>query len=189
MPPQEPQTPAQPAPQAAPVQPPAQPTQPPSASQAAYNIVTPPKKRIPKWLLIVGGIIVALAAVLAVVFVVVTNATEAPRKVSDQFVNDIQSSNTGAAYALTSKAFQQATTEEQLDQLVKKVGPALQGEETISGRVIKKSTAGVPSAALVYSVKTTNGTKYMKVVLQEVDNVWQVVNFRSSDQAIDATIE
>lgn len=187
--PQESQDPAQTTPQAAPVQPPAQSTQPTSSPNLTTNGVTPPKKRVPKPLLIIGSIVVVLAAILVIILVTVTGATEAPRKVSDQFVNDIQSSNTSAAYALTSEAFKQATSEEQLDQLVKGLSPVLQGEETITGRVIKKSTSGVQAAALVYSVKTTDGTKYIRVVLQETNNVWQVTNFRSSNQTIEATIE
>lgn len=147
------------------------------------------KSRFPKAVkIILIGLALFIVFIVIAIFVA-TSATKAPQKISDQFVNDVQSSNTSAAYALTSKGFQEATTEEQLDTLVKRVGPVLQGEEKVSGRAIEKSTGSPQTAVLVYEVKTSDGTKYMKVELQKDGNTWQVVNFRSSDTPLEAKVE
>ncbi|HSX05709.1 MAG TPA: hypothetical protein VLF69_04530 [Candidatus Saccharimonadales bacterium] len=149
----------------------------------------PTKKRIPTWLKVVGIIAVIFIVAIIVAVIVATTATKAPQKISDQFVNDLQSSNSSAAYALTSKTFQQATTEEQLDNIIQRVGPVLQGQEKVTGRAIEKS-AGMPeTAVLVYTVKTSNGNKYIRTELQKSGGVWQVINFRSANNPLDTTVE
>ena len=190
MPPQTPQQP-QATPPVVPQQPqPNYPIQPqPVASQQPPVYAAPAKKRFPKWLKIVGIIILVFVVIIAITAVTATTATKAPQKISDQFVKDVQTGDTSAAYNLTSKTFQDATSQDQLDSLVKQVGPALQGEEKVSGRAIEKS-AGVPTTAvLVYTVKTTNGDKYIKVELQQNSNVWQVINFKSDDKPLDTTVQ
>lgn len=181
---QEPQVSPQAVPQVQPVQ---------GASQSQANVPpnqpAPSKKRFPKWLKIVVIIVLVFIVIIVVAAVTATTATKAPQKVSDQFVNYVQAGDTSAAYALTSKTFQQATTQDQLDQLVKRVGPQLQGEEKVSGRAIEKSTGVPQTAVLVYDVKTSNDTKYIKVELQKSGDVWQVINFRSSDKPLDTTVE
>lgn len=175
------------------------------AIPAAQPVVTPPaavpgplpapetKKRIPKWLkivLIVFGCFIALAIIGAVIGgVVAVSATKAPQKVSDQFVNDVQSGDTSAAYALTSSSFQGATSQDQLDTLIKRIGPLVQGQEKITGRTIAKSTGIPTTAVLVYSVPTSNGTKYIKTELQKNNSTWQIINFRSDDKPLDTTVE
>ena len=108
---------------------------------------------------------------------------------SDQFVNAVQSGNMSEAYSLTSTTFQQATTQEQLDQFVTQVGPLLRGEEKVTGRAIEKSTGIPETAVLVYEIATSNGTKYIKVELQKSGELWRVINFRSAAEPLDAKVE
>lgn len=190
MPPQPPQQP-QTTPPVAPQQPqPNYPAQPqPVASPQPPAYAAPEKKRFPKWLKIVGIIVAIFVVIIVIAAVTATTATKAPQKISDQFVNEVQAGNTSAAYNLTSKTFQDATTQAQLDQLIKQVGPLLQGEEKVSGRAIEKSTGVPQTAVLVYDVETSNGKKYIKVELQKSGDAWQVINFRSSETPLDAEVE
>ncbi len=149
----------------------------------------PTKKRIPSWLKIVGIIVVVFIAIIVIAVIVATTATQAPQKISDQFVNDVQSGDSSAAYALTSKAFQQATSEEQLATIIQQVGPVLQGQEKVSGRAIEKSAGAPETAVLVYTVKTSNGNKYIKTELQKSGDAWQVINFRSANEPLNTTVE
>lgn len=118
-----------------------------------------------------------------------TTATKEPQKISDQFVNAVQATDSSAAYALTSQSFQQATSSAQLDQVIQRVGPVLVGEEKVSGRAIQKSAGSAQTAVIVYSVQTSNGMKYMRVTLQKNGDAWQVVNFKSDDKPLDTKAE
>lgn len=157
--------------------------------QPTANVAVPSKKRMPTWLKVIIAISGVILALIIAAVVAAFSATKAPQKISDQFVNHIQAGDTRAAYALTSDVFRQAATQEQLDDLTAQIGPVLQGEERVTGRYIQKSTGSPPAASLVYEVKTSNGTKYMRVVLQKNADVWQVSNFRSSDTPLEADIE
>ena len=151
-----------------------------------YANATPAKKRFPKWLLIVG-VIVAIFFVIPGIFlgIALNNATKAPQLISDQFINEVQAGNTTAAYQLTSKSFQEVSSKEQLDAIIKRVGPILQGEEKVIGRSTAKSSGVPQTAALSYTVSTSKGTKYMKTELQKTGEDWQIINFRSDDKPID----
>lgn len=166
-------------------------SQPPLATpQGAPMETAPQKRRIPKWLKVVG-VIVAAFIVLIVAGVLVANiATRAPQKVSDQFISDIQAGNTPAAYALTSKAFQQTTSQDQLNTIIEQVGPVLKGQVKVTGRNIQKSTGIPTTSVLVYTDKTSsNGTHYIKTELQKNSGVWQIINFRSSATPLSTTVE
>lgn len=157
--------------------------------QQAPNAVAPKKRRIPLLIKIVAIVSIVFVAVLIIVFVVIGSATRAPQKVSDQFVNDVQSGDSSAAYALTNQTFQNATTQEELDSVVKRISPLLQGQEKVTNRAIEKST-GIPTTAVfVYEVKTSDGTKYMKVELQKDGDTWKVLNFKSASDPLDTKIE
>ncbi|MEO8104903.1 MAG: hypothetical protein ABI602_01025 [Candidatus Saccharibacteria bacterium] len=211
MPPQEPQLPPVPSPLTPPSLPPQELPQPPvptpltppptyqpagtqppvitAPAPTAYAPAAPAKKHIPTWLKVVGVIAGLFVVILVFAAVTAISATKAPQKVSDQFVNDVQSDNASGAFALTSDSFQKATDQQQLDNLIKQAGPALQGEEKVVGRAIHKTTGIPETAVLVYTVKTTNGTKYIKTELQKSGDVWQIVNFKSSSKSLDTTLE
>ena len=55
--------------------------------------------KVPRWLVVLISVIFGLLIVGGVIFIVVMNMTDSPKKVSDEFVNDVQSANTEAAYA------------------------------------------------------------------------------------------
>lgn len=151
--------------------------------------ITKQKGLIPKWVKVIGIMLIVFIAVIIIAAVVTTSATKAPQKVSDTFVNNFQASNTKAAYDLTSDSFKTATTQEQLEKLIQRVGPVVQGEEKVIGRSIQKASGKSTTAVILYSVNTSNGTKYIKVGLQKNGDVWQVVNFRSSDNPLDTKLE
>lgn len=160
-------------------------TEPAPFQSRPTNNEVPPKKRFPKWLIVTLIIFSLLFVLLAIAVSAIFSATAAPQKISDQFINDIQSGKTSAAYGLTSNSFKEATSEDQLDQLIKNIGPALQGEEKVSGRSIETSTSSLETAILVYDVKTQSGTSYIRVVLQKSGDNWQVVNFRADDKPLE----
>jgi hypothetical protein len=147
------------------------------------------KKKMPKWLKVVSVVVIVVIVAVATIFVLVNEATKAPQKISDRFVNDLQSGDTSAAYALTSSAFQATTTQDQLDTTFKQVSPLLQGQEKVTGRKIETSTGTPTTAILVYTVPTSGGDKYIKVELQQNGGVWQVIFFRSSETLLDTTAE
>jgi hypothetical protein len=132
MPPQIPQP-----PQSSPLTPETQPQQPVIPIQPA-TAPQPPKKRFPLWLKIVAGVVFFFVVGIIVAIVVSFTATQEPQKVSDQFVNELQAGNTGALYALTSPAFKETITEDELDVQIQRVSPALQGEEEVTGRGNRK---------------------------------------------------
>ncbi|HSX30861.1 MAG TPA: hypothetical protein VLE99_03000 [Candidatus Saccharimonadales bacterium] len=160
-----------------------------SSSTPSQANGTSTKKRMPKWLKIVGVIIIIFIVAIVVAVIVATAATKAPQKVSDQFVNDLQSGNSSAAYALTNQAFQGATTEGQLDSIVQRISPGLQGQEKVTGRAIDKSTGSPETAVLVYTIKTSNGNAYVKTELRKSGNVWQILNFKSDSKPLDTKVE
>jgi len=149
----------------------------------------PTKRHFPKWLIVVLSIFAALAIFVVVVSTIAGSATKDAQIISDKFVGDVQSSSSDAAYALTSDAFKKSTTQDQLTSIITSVGPQLQGKFKITGRNIMKSSTIPETAVLVYSVNTTNGTKYIKTELQKNGSVWQIISFKSSDSALDTAVE
>ncbi|MFZ1802047.1 MAG: hypothetical protein WAW62_00010 [Candidatus Saccharimonas aalborgensis] len=145
--------------------------------------------RVPRWLVVLISVIFGLLIVGGVIFVVVMNMTDAPKKVSDEFVNDVQSANTEAAYALTSEGFRGATSKDDLDAIIKQVSPALQGEEKTTARSVEAAAGSSQKAVIVYTVDTSSGTKYIRVILEKNGDNWRVMSFRSSNSSLEAKIE
>jgi len=138
---------------------------------------------MPTWLKVVL-VLVAVGVVAVVLLIVglvvlVNDSTANAVKVSDRLVADIQADNAPAAYGLTSPGFRQVATESQLAQVMTRVSPALQGTTGIVDRAIAAATGHPTEAVIVYTVHTSTGTKYIRVVLLD-DHPWQVLNFRSS---------
>jgi len=155
--------------------------------------VTPPaKKGLPTWAKVLIGSIVGLIVLIgigvAAIFFVVNSAAEAPVKVSDQFVNAIQANEPSTAYGLTSSAFKEATPEATLTSIITRVSPLLTGEETIAGKKVQSSN-GVNQASIVYTVENDSKTRYIRIVLQETDSKWEVINMKTSDSTLEAIIE
>jgi len=159
------------------------------APQPAFPIsnqtaVTPKTKRIPTWLKIASVVVVIIILFFVGIFVFVNEATKAPEKVSNEWVADIQTDNSSAAYSLTTSAFRNSTSQEELAEIIGSVSPALQGKTNVIGKAVNSASGQPEEAIIVYTVSTSNGTKYIRVVLYKNNNVWQVQNFRSSNTAL-----
>jgi len=137
-----------------------------------------------KWLKITLIVVVVVVAVISVLYYMTASSLTGARKISDKFVADIQTKNVNEAYNLTTSDFKKAASKDQLQEVVDTVAPNLQGTVKTAGSTIKKDNNKRAVAVFVYTITTSNGTKYIRVVLQENDN-WQVQNFRSSDTPLD----
>ena len=146
----------------------------------ASPVTTAKAKKAPRWLKIVGTVLIIVAIALVTLFFIVGQATKNASKVSDKLVADIQSNNETAAYVLTSPNFKQASSQADLTALMNRISPLLQGKAKVIGRSINKASGQPNQAIIVYSVATKAGTKYIRIVLQD-NHPWQVYNFRSSD--------
>lgn len=121
---------------------------------------------------------------IVVVTAIVNSATKDAQKVSDQIVNDIQSRNVGSLYSQASDAFKQAATQEDLTAVVSNAAPALQGDEKVTGKKIAAETGNAKHALFSYSVATSNGTRYMRVILEDDNGTWKLYNFKYDDSPI-----
>lgn len=162
---------------------------PPQPQPASLADNTMPKRRLPLWLKIIGFVVLALLVLMVVLYFIASAATKAPQKVSDLFVKDVQATNTGAAYSLTSARFKKATSESELSALIQGVGPLMQGQAKVTGHNIQTSTGVPQTAVLVYSINTSGGMVYVKTELQKSGNSWQVINFNTSSKPLDTSVE
>jgi hypothetical protein len=161
----------------------------PSPTPLSFNSMESPKKRFPTWLKVLAIILGVLIVLIVAGIMIALKATAAPQKVSDQFVNDVQANDATAAYALTSDSFKKVTTQAQLTDVVAQVSPTLKGDEKVSGRAVYKYSGTPQTAVLVYSVKTSDGTMYIKTELQKSGDTWQVINFHSSKTPLSNAVE
>jgi len=168
-----------------PVEPLAMPAEPVTAPLQSAPVAA--KRRLPRWLKIVLGVVVALIVVSVVAFVIVLMATNAPKQVSDTFMKDLQSNDPNAAYNLTGTQFKAVTSESDLATLFTRISPLLQGTFSDTARkVVSKS--GVTQAEIIYDVSTPAGHKYTMVLLRDTSSGWQVLSFKSSDTPLSADI-
>lgn len=164
---------SQPQPQTAPLQP----NQPPVYNAPAAPVPEMPKKKLSKkW-----KIALIVAAVLVIVFVAityfVTQATNAPAMVSQQFITDLQNNNATDAYSLTAPEFRSATSStaftafaSQENQFLPKSSPQ------VTSRQIN-SSSGTTTATIVMSIKSSSGTGYTATVqLAKENGKWLILN-------------
>lgn len=145
------------------------------------NPMPPAKKRLPKWLKIVIGVVAGIIVLVVAIVITTTMLTNAPKQVADSFMKDLQTNDPSAAYALTASEFQAETSKAELATLFKDISPELQGSLSVYGRQISKGSDGVGHAVLLYSISTSSGKKYVRLVLYDKPNGWQVVSFHASD--------
>lgn len=162
----------------------------PTPEQTPANADTPEPKKRQKLILIILSALAGLGVLLALLYFFVFGATNAAAKVSHQFVGDIQKKDAANAYSLGSDAFRDSITELELESTFISISPALQGSYKDTARKIEKNN-DKDFAVIVYTVKTENGDKYVRVVLEKNDknDKWEVINFRSSSQKLDPVIE
>ncbi len=165
-------------------------TQPEAPKDASQNMGAPAAetkmKNLPKWLKVVLAAVAAFVIFFVVVFFIVGAATKDAVKVSDRLVADIQSKNSSDAYSLVSQAFKDTSSEEDLATTIDDVSPVLQGKAKATEKKVGKNTGSKEQAIIIYTIDTSDGKKYIRVVLQK-DSTWQVVNFRSSDTPLDTS--
>jgi hypothetical protein len=132
-------------------------------------------------------IVVAVIVLFFVgVFLITNQATKGAVTVSDKLIADLQNNDESAAYSLTSTAFRQTTSDSDLKQLFDRISPTLQGKAKVTAKAFNK-TAGHPTqAVIVYAIDTADGTKYVRVSLQD-NSPWQVIGFRSSASRLDTS--
>lgn len=129
-----------------------------------------------KLTVIVGSFI----GVLIVLVIIVSAATSAPVKVSNDLVTDIQTKNSVAAYSLFSSAAKQVVSQEKLTAAVDQIGPILSGKPDMKSKEVKGETGSAASAKVVYDIKGTDGITYKFTVNLVKDNGdWKVLNFDS----------
>jgi len=139
------------------------------------------KKKFPTWLKVLIGIVGAVIILVIALIVVVSVATAAPEKVSNQAVDDIQAGNSSALYAIASPGFKSATSEAALETALTNTAPLVTGEEKLVGKKVATSN-GVEAAAFIYSVDVSGDTNYLKVIVQKSGDEWLIQGFSAYDE-------
>lgn len=165
------------------------PTSPVEPHPAPKIVSATPKKKFPLWakiLIFTFGGLVTLAGLIILGFFLYASALIAPPiKVSDEFVNAVQANDTSAAYSLTSSEFKLATKEETLSTLFDRISPQLQGQEKISDKLYNVRN-GVSTATIVYSIPSNQGTGYIKIVVRQKNDKWEVLSMLTSRKELKA---
>ena len=154
----------------------------------------PPRKKrsVGKIIAIVAGAMVLTLILLVVGIVLLVNqSTEDAQKVSDEFVTHVQNNDGAKAYALTGEAFRGATTEAQLSELLGNLSSLVTKDAVSpSGKAINASTDSGKIAVFTYTLKGNGrGDVYFKTQVRDEDGGWKVMNFRSSETALDTDVE
>lgn len=138
---------------------------------------TKPKMSGKKIALIVAGSIIAF---IAIVVIVANMATNAPLKVSDELVADIQNNWATAAYQLMSSDAKATFTEKQFSDTISQIGPILNGKPSTISKETNVATGGASTAKVVYEIKGSDDNTYnFTVNLVEINGKWLVQNFES----------
>jgi hypothetical protein len=152
----------------------------------------PKKRSVGKIIAIVAGAVVLTVVLFVVGLVLLVNeSTGDAQKVSDEFVAAVQANDGPRAYALTGAAFREATTEEQLSELVGRISALVTKDEVSpSGKAINASTSSGKIAVFTYTIKGNNRADlYFKTQVRDEDDGWKVFNFRSSETELDTDVE
>lgn len=151
------------------------------------SITASPQSRRRRTFIIIG-VLVALFLIIGAIGVFMLSMARGNVGVSDKFIADLQKNDAAAGYALTSDDFRSATSQAQLQSIFGSVSSPLQGSTSIRAQKSEKKD-NKEYSAVVYTVKTKNGDKYIRVITQKVGSDWKVVNFRSSNKPLEAVLE
>lgn len=149
------------------------------------------KSRSLKKILIGVGAAVAIVMVsLGALLMYANKSVQEAKKVSDQIVNSFQAGDSSAIISLESSNFKQSgSTDSDVQDLVDRLKPYLQGQEKLISKFLEKSN-GETNASFVYSVTTSDSTTtYIKVILTKEDGAWRLTKIKTSDTKLDDTIE
>lgn len=176
-----------PAPAAPPYQPVAQPQQPAYGQPATYGYAQPPvrpAKKFPLWAKLVIGF-VALLIVGSVGLVLLVNTvlniqTKKAEELSNKVVNAIQADDSATIISVAGSEFKAASSDAEVKAVVDSISPGLQGEEKITGRAVAKRN-NQQIAIFVYTVPTSQGDRYIRVIVQSQNGDWQLLNFQAAE--------
>lgn len=151
-----------------------------------------PQRRWGRIVLIVGGSVIALIAVLVTALVLFVNATtKDAQKVSDQLVTAIQTNDGAKAYALGGADFRAIAPEAEVKEVVGFIAPLVTRERVSpNGKAIHASTDRGKVAVFTYTLKGTSGKPvHLKTQIQEKGGQWRVLSFKTSDDPLDTDVE
>ncbi|MEK7472024.1 MAG: hypothetical protein AAB624_02135 [Patescibacteria group bacterium] len=125
-------------------------------------------------------VVIGVLALIAVVTLWVGSAINAAVGVSNEFIDNIQSSNSSSAYDLFSSEAKKTVTTDEFDGIVSQIGPILNTTEKVIGKEINGETGTSASAKVTYEIDGTDGETYNIIVnLTKEDGDWKVLNFDS----------
>lgn len=140
-------------------------------------------KKPKNWKKIILVIVAAIVVLFVILLLVVVNATNAPKKISDELVADIQAKNSNAAYSLFSTAAKTATSQSDLNGIIDQLGPLLNGAPKTVSKEVKGETGSAASATVVYDIHGSDGlTHRLTVNLVKDGSDWKILNFESVRQ-------
>jgi len=139
------------------------------------------------WSVITTLVLVVISALCVLMFV--NRDIKSAQTASDSFMSALQAKESDKAYDQAGKAFQASTDKLQLAQATAQMNERIQGEKLMPvGSVVSKTQNGT-QAAVVYSVTHDNTTFYIRVVLDKIEGVWKVHNFRFAQQKLEVVVE
>ncbi len=132
------------------------------------------------WKRILIGVVIVfvlLAALVAGTLLIGSQQIRAAKKVSDEFVLDMDTNNASAAYSLTTPSFQKITTEANLANTAQQIQQHINGQPTETSWHITNQTGQPQSAVITY---TSNGTNPVpiSITLQKINGSWLILNFK-----------
>lgn len=131
-----------------------------------------------KW----GKILIGVVVVIAVLIAIALQATSAAVKVSNQFLNALQSQDSKTAYSLFANEVKNEVEEDEFKTVVDQVGPILNTKEKLVNRAVSAETGKESTAQVVYEVVGTDDKKYVVAIdLIKEDGEWRVQTFDSDE--------
>lgn len=155
-------------------------------NQTPSSGTTQKPTRNPKRVLIIASALAGVTLLFILIYVLVFGPTNAALKVSDSFVSDIQKKDAAHAYSISSTAFKDSITELELESTFVSISPALQGSYRDTARKLGTKN-DKEFASVVYTIKTKDGDKYVRVDMQKIDDAWQITDFESSSKKLQTT--
>ncbi len=139
--------------------------------------------KLPVWkqaTILLAGCAVTASVVICVIVGLTIMATNAPVKVSNEFLNDVQANNATAGYSLLAPAAQSVVTQAQFKSVTDRVGSILNTQEKTKSKEVNMKSGETSTAKVVYEIKGTDGVTYnITINLQKIDDKWKVLNFDS----------
>jgi cytoskeletal protein RodZ len=129
--------------------------------------------------LIITVVVTCIVGLMVLIIILINSAASGPQKVSDQLINDIKSKNGSSVYSLLSPSAKTTVTEQQLQEIVNRVGPILTGNPKVENKEVSASTDNGSTAKIVYSIKGTDGIYTFTVNMVVENDEWKILNFDS----------